>query len=359
VLVVNENSKFQVRPLYLQVRDALLERIKDGRWQPGATLPSEIELHRELGVSLGTLRKALSFLESEKLITRQPGRGTFVRDARGRDSARGAARLRAVPGAGRTPERLEVKAARLETKPAAEADRGTFQVRPLYLQVRDAILESIKERRWQPGASLPSEMDLYRELGVSLGTLRKALSVLESEKLIVRHPGRGTFVRDNQAPRTKGRFNPMRAADGSPATGEIKTRKVKLEAPNAWERGALQLAVTDEIVRVHRVRFHGARPFAYELLSLPHRRFPGLAARKEVADELEELAQAWGIVVARAEAKVTVAPPLPGAAAALNLPERVPVLSLEQLVFDTDGVPVEAMTACYHLRDEHLCLEMR
>lgn len=36
------------------VRDAVLERIRSGK--PGVLLPSEMDLHRELNVSLGTLR---------------------------------------------------------------------------------------------------------------------------------------------------------------------------------------------------------------------------------------------------------------------------------------------------------------
>lgn len=75
---VQSDIKFQVRPLHLEVRDALLERINDGRWTPGANLPSEVDLYRQLGVSLGTLRKASGVLESEHVIVREPGRGTFV-----------------------------------------------------------------------------------------------------------------------------------------------------------------------------------------------------------------------------------------------------------------------------------------
>jgi GntR family transcriptional regulator len=83
---------------------------------------------------------------------------------------------------------------------------------------------------------LSSEIDLHRELAVSLGTLRKALGVLEAEKLIVREPGRGTFVRSHQAGKTVDRFDPMRAADGSLIVGEVRTGKVMV-GPRRSENG--------------------------------------------------------------------------------------------------------------------------
>jgi GntR family transcriptional regulator len=233
-----------------------------------------------------------------------------------------------------------------------------FQVRPLYMQVRDALLERIKDGRWKPGANLPSEIDLYRQLGVSLGTLRKALGVLETEQLIVREPGRGTFVRNHQAGRL-GRFNPIRGTDGAPVRGHVKSRKVKLASPTPAERAALRLKPGDQVVRIHRTRVSGERPFAFEQTSLPDRRFPGLAGKADIPDELEELAQDWGVILARAEAKVRVAPVSPAAAAALSLADGTPVLSVERLAFDTDHEPIEALMAYYDLRDEYCRLDMR
>lgn len=234
-----------------------------------------------------------------------------------------------------------------------------FQVRPLYLQVRDALLERIKDGQWKPGANLPSEIDLYRQLGVSLGTLRKALSVLESEQLIIREPGRGTFVRDHQAGQALGRFNPIRGADGRPLRGQVVSREVSLGTPTGAEREALRLRAADQVVRIQRIRTHDGRPFAYEQVSLPHQRFPGLADRTELRDELGELAQDHGVILARAEAKLRLAPAPPAVAQALGLADRAVLLSIERLTFDTDHEPIEAMTAYYDLREEYCQLELR
>jgi GntR family transcriptional regulator len=233
-----------------------------------------------------------------------------------------------------------------------------FQVRPLYLQVRDALLERIKDGRWKPGGNLPSEIDLYRQLGVSLGTLRKALSVLESEQLIVREPGRGTFVRDHQAGQAL-RFNPIRGADGAPLRGEVRSRKMKLAVPTGAERAALRLRAGEQVVRIQRIRVLNERPFAYEQTCVSEQRFPGLASQTDIPDDLEELAQDHGVILARAEAKVRVVPAPPAAAQALSLADQAPVLSMERLAFDTDHEPIEAMTAYYDLREEYCRLEMR
>src|SRR5215203_5028435 len=66
------------RPLYRQVRDVLVKRIADGVWHAGQLLPSEGEIALDLGVSQGTVRKALDEMTAQNLVVRRQGRGTFV-----------------------------------------------------------------------------------------------------------------------------------------------------------------------------------------------------------------------------------------------------------------------------------------
>ncbi len=72
--------RFSTCPLYLQVRNAIAQRIMSGEWKPRTAIPSENELAREFNVSVGTMRKALDVAEAERLLTRRQGRGTFVND---------------------------------------------------------------------------------------------------------------------------------------------------------------------------------------------------------------------------------------------------------------------------------------
>lgn len=71
------------RPLYLQVKDHLIRRVLSGEWRPGERLPSEMKLAEDYGLSQGTIRKAIEEMSVQGLVTRHPGRGTFVTSHQG------------------------------------------------------------------------------------------------------------------------------------------------------------------------------------------------------------------------------------------------------------------------------------
>lgn len=62
----------------LKIYNELYARIKSHFYKPGEKLPTESELRSEYKVSLTPIRQALGSLENDGLISRQPGKGTFV-----------------------------------------------------------------------------------------------------------------------------------------------------------------------------------------------------------------------------------------------------------------------------------------
>lgn len=65
-------------PIYNQIKDLLLEKIKSGEYKPGSKLPSERELSNQYKVSRMTARNALTALVNEGWAYRQQGRGTYA-----------------------------------------------------------------------------------------------------------------------------------------------------------------------------------------------------------------------------------------------------------------------------------------
>ena len=65
-------------PLYRQVEEFLLAKIKSDEYRPGDVIPPERELCKELDVSRFTVRKAIQELVYKGYLYRVQGNGTFV-----------------------------------------------------------------------------------------------------------------------------------------------------------------------------------------------------------------------------------------------------------------------------------------
>lgn len=121
-------------PLYIKISELLHREIAAGHWLPGERLPPESRLADDLGVAVGTLRKALASLEDEGLLERRQGSGTYVRRAPTGTAIYHFFRLELLEGGGvptadvvsLSQQQCELVAAKLTDKPAQQ-----WQVRRL------------------------------------------------------------------------------------------------------------------------------------------------------------------------------------------------------------------------------------
>ncbi|HIU83765.1 MAG TPA: GntR family transcriptional regulator [Candidatus Aphodousia gallistercoris] len=65
-------------PLFVQVKNSIVEKIKNGTWHHDDQLPNEIEMAELFHVSQGTMRRALRELVQEGILVRKQGKGTYV-----------------------------------------------------------------------------------------------------------------------------------------------------------------------------------------------------------------------------------------------------------------------------------------
>jgi DNA-binding GntR family transcriptional regulator len=91
------------------------------------------------------------------------------------------------------PARGELGDVRRQTNSGLGSERYTG---PLYSQVAEILRQKIFSLEWEPSKAIPNEQMLAVKMSVSVGTVRKALALLECERLVRRTRGKGTFVID-------------------------------------------------------------------------------------------------------------------------------------------------------------------
>lgn len=78
-MIINKECE---TPMYLQLKDYIIDEIGNGQLPPGSKVPSETEISEQFNISRVTVRKAYGELVDEGYLVRKRGKGTFVRDVR-------------------------------------------------------------------------------------------------------------------------------------------------------------------------------------------------------------------------------------------------------------------------------------
>jgi GntR family transcriptional regulator len=230
----------------------------------------------------------------------------------------------------------------------------------LYLQVRDVLAQRIATGEWTPGSAVPNERDLAHELGVSTGTVRKALELLEAQKLVTRRQGRGTFVNDPASDEMGCRFLRLRTADGETVSGEVASQSIGEGTANELECTRLRLCTGDRVYRIRRVRQHRGRAFLVADITLPVALFPRLAGKGEVPDRVGALAPWNGMLLGKAQERVSICASPADVGDLLGVKSGTPVMLLDCVLFllGTDQ-PVAWRIGHVHLPDGHYLAEWK
>jgi GntR family transcriptional regulator len=71
-------SQSDGRPMYLQIKEQVKQRVAVGEWAPGDEIPSIRQLAMDLRVSVITIKRAYLELEREGVILTQQGKGSVI-----------------------------------------------------------------------------------------------------------------------------------------------------------------------------------------------------------------------------------------------------------------------------------------
>ncbi|MGM0123652.1 GntR family transcriptional regulator [Enterococcus sp. AZ194] len=121
--------------------------------------------------------------------------------------------------------------------------------KPLYLQIKETILQQIESHELRAGDKLLSEAQFQKEFGVSRITVRKALDELVKEDYLTRLHGKGTFVKSNGHHQKTLSLTQLCSEQGKKLTSEVLSRSYS-PVP---ERFA-QYFSTNKLIRVERLR---------------------------------------------------------------------------------------------------------
>ena len=215
---------------------------------------------------------------------------------------------------------------------------------PLYMQIKDLIVSRISGGQWSPGNIIPSEMQLAQELGVSQGTVRKAISELVEKNVLTRKQGLGTFVAYHDSRRALFHFFHVVDNKGHKVLPDSTTLSCRRKRASRLESTNLRLASGASVIHIERVRKFDGRPTMLETITLPSEPFAelGKLGTCDLPNMLYELYEKrFGITVHSAEEQLRAVAASSHDSSLLEVPEGAPLLEIERVALTLDKTPIE------------------
>ncbi|PZO04319.1 MAG: GntR family transcriptional regulator [Hyphomicrobiales bacterium] len=247
----------------------------------------------------------------------------------------------------------------IATRPETSSGAEILGFRPLYRQVKDQFVRRLMDGRWLPGMAIPSEGQLASEIGVSQGTVRKALDELAAENLLVRRQGRGTFVAEHDEQRILFQFFKLVPDDGVARFPDSRVLDIASEPADAAERTALNLQPDDAVLRIRRIRSLGGKPLVLETVSLPARVFPGLQDGPVPNNLYSLFATHYGITIANARERLKAVALTADQALHLGVAAGTPALEIDRIALSLDGSAVERRLSLCLTEEAHYQSDLR
>lgn len=211
-----------------------------------------------------------------------------------------------------------------------------------YQKVDNIIRQGLIDNLWNPGAMLPSEIQLAAELNVSQGTVRKALNDMVAEHLLFRKQGIGTFVSEHTERRALFLYFNIVGNDGARILPESNILSCEEKLPTALEKSKLELHDGNKIVRFTRIRYFNNVSTIIETICLPLEHFPGFGSEIDPPNNLFRFYQlSYGITIAKAEEHLRAIIATAEESTILNIDKGAPMLEIDRIARMLDGRPVE------------------
>jgi GntR family transcriptional regulator len=232
---------------------------------------------------------------------------------------------------------------------------------PLYLQVKKRITESLAEGLWNPGQSIPSEVELAQSFSVSQGTVRKAIDELAAENILIRRQGKGTFVASHDEEGSQLRF--LRLTSTQNNKENLDNHLVSFTKEKATNKIAKSLGVNigTTVVSIKRVLTFNQKPLILDFIKVPASSFRKLTSemiveKKGAMYRMYEIE--FGIQMLRAQEKIRAVAADADTSELLGVKKNTPVLSVERISFTYSDKPIEWRLGLCLTENHHYASEL-
>ncbi|MDX1641970.1 MAG: GntR family transcriptional regulator [Balneolaceae bacterium] len=213
---------------------------------------------------------------------------------------------------------------------------------PRHSQISQWLRNQIDEGVYEADEKLPSENDLAKKFDVSRVTIRRALQSLESESIIYRCQGLGSFVSNERASHDLVKltdFNEDMAKAGLEASSVVKKFEM-VDAPD-WLLPLLNIDEGSKILQIDRLRLGDGEPIAFDSTWLPVL-YGQLLDEKELAESTiyHLLEKNYDIPVIRGCYKLSAEVADTPLADALNVEEKSPLFVIDRLSYTIGDKPL-------------------
>jgi GntR family transcriptional regulator len=223
---------------------------------------------------------------------------------------------------------------------------------PLYREAKRELQRVVEDGRYAPGDTLPNETVVARALGVSIGTLRKAVDELVHEHVLVRRQGKGTFVALHNDDRFLFQFFHVEPRGEFPLADDVGPREypqvecvgfVRARADEE-EAAALRIKAGDPVLRIDNRLLLAGSAVVHDRIALAAHTFKGLTEKRflERPSTVYNLYQTdHGISVLRARERARATAASRETARVLGVAPGTPVLEVHRVALTFGDKPVE------------------
>ena len=220
---------------------------------------------------------------------------------------------------------------------------------PLYFQVKEDIKKQIEEQKLKPGDVLPTENWLCQHYGVSRVTIRKTLSELISEGVLVRDHGKAARVASIRFDRYVNRLTGL-TEELKMAGIESETSIIKFEKVHADNRIAVKMGLPEgePLFYINRLRYAAHIPMCEQAIYLRVKCCPTITAQELSDHSLYSLLETkYHQKIDYADQTVYASSPTYRQAALLEMADVSDLLCVERKTMLTDNTCVELTTSYY------------